>query len=314
MKLFICAVLLLAVCSAQGKSVASDDVLANTHFLLWNRYHPTEYKELEIGDAAILNEARYDISLPTMIFIHGFLMNGHDDEKVLQMRDAYLERQDCNFISVDWQKLAEGPNYPQALSNVGPVGVLTADLITFLNKQGTAIEKFHLIGFSLGAHVAGKAAATVDFVVSRVTGLDPAYPGFSMEDTDNRLDTSDALFVDVIHTNSGSSIQTSISFPQAIGHADFFVNGGASQPGCGIISGGFTDLIKGCSHGRALEYFTESINSPVGFTAELCDSWRDFTSGKCHGTTNQMGEPIDDSNWGVFYSATNKESPYAKKL
>ena len=75
-------------------------------------------------------------------------------------------------------------------------------------------------------------------------GLDPAYPLFSIDNTDTRLDTTDAEFVDVIHTNSGYITDIGLSFPFAIGHADFFPNGGSSQAGCGIlISGGLTDLI-----------------------------------------------------------------------
>ena len=75
-------------------------------------------------------------------------------------------------------------------------------------------------------------------------GLDPAFPLFSIKNTDLRLDTSDAKFVDVIHTNSGTLTQAALSFPMAIGHADFFPNGGHSQPGCGLIkSGGIYDLL-----------------------------------------------------------------------
>ena len=75
-------------------------------------------------------------------------------------------------------------------------------------------------------------------------GLDPAYPLYSMENTEQRLDTSDAEFVDVIHTNSGTLLHESLSFPQAIGHIDFFANGGHSQPGCGIASGDLIDLLS----------------------------------------------------------------------
>jgi len=315
MNILSAVILLLTVYSIHGKSIGelNSDVLKDTHFLLWNRANPKNYKELKTGDAAILNEARYDISVPTFIFAHGFTMNGHNDEKVLRLRDALLERQDCNFISVDWQKLAAGPNYHRAVGNVRPVGVATADLINFLNKFGTAQEKFHVIGFSLGAHVAGKAASSVDFPITRVTGLEPAHPEFSLKDTNKRLDRSDALFVDVIHTNSGTDFTFSMSFPDAIGHVDFYVNGGASQPGCGIISGDVIDLSTGCSHGRAVDYFIESINSEVGFTATLCDSWSHYTHGKCRGNTNQMGMPVDDSNLGTFYLSTNSKSPFAKK-
>jgi len=307
-------ILLFAVYSVQGKSIGKqrDDILKNTHFLLWNRMNPKNYHELKTGDVAILNEAQYDISLPTIIFAHGFTMNGHKDEKILRLRDAYLEYQDCNFISVDWEKLASAPNYHRAVNNVGPVGEVTADLINFLNKFGTAQEKFHLIGFSLGSHVVGKAASKADFLITRVTGLEPAHPEFSFKDTVKRLDTSDALFVDVVHTNSGTDFSVSMSFPQAIGHVDFYVNGGASQPGCGIFSGDVIDITTGCSHGRSLDYFIESVNSQIGFTATQCDSWKHYTHGDCHGTTNLMGEHIDNSKLGTFYLSTNSKSPFAK--
>lgn len=56
-------------------------------------------------------------------------------------------------------------------------------------------------------------------------GLDPAAVGFPLESLDTRLDTTDADFVDVIHTD--------IAFINATGHADFYPNGGlAPQPGC----------------------------------------------------------------------------------
>lgn len=41
------------------------------------------------------------------------------------------------------------------------------------------------------------------------------------------LDSSDAHFVDVLHTGAGILGQWGPS-----GHADFYINGGSSQPGC----------------------------------------------------------------------------------
>jgi len=316
MKLLSVIVLLFTVYSVRGKSVANlnDDVLKDVHFLFWNREHPINYKELKIGDAAILNEARYDISIPTVIFIHGFLMDGHSDEQVLKMRDEYLKGQDINFISVDWEKMAAGPDYSSAVDHVERIGVVISDMITFLNKFGTFQEKFHLIGFCLGAHIAGKAADSVNFAFNRVTGLDPVSLGFSMDDRNSRLDIDDAMFVDVIHTNSGSDNFT-VSFPEPIGYEDFYVNGGSAQVGCPSVGQvDFSSLIKGCNHRRALEYFTESINSQVDFTSTLCDSWDSFTAGKCtNADTIAMGEHVNDAYEGKFYLSTNAQSPYAKQ-
>lgn len=59
-------------------------------------------------------------------------------------------------------------------------------------------------------------------------GLDPAKPLFTNLPLNLRLDSTDAEFVDVIHTDAGI-----FGFPVSIGHADFYPNGGISpQPGC----------------------------------------------------------------------------------
>lgn len=60
-------------------------------------------------------------------------------------------------------------------------------------------------------------------------GLDPAGPGFEYAKFQEKgLDKTDALFVDVIHTSGGST-----GCFNALGHADFYPNGGSPpQPGC----------------------------------------------------------------------------------
>lgn len=60
-------------------------------------------------------------------------------------------------------------------------------------------------------------------------GLDPAGPGFQyVALRSDHLDSTDAQFVDVIHTASGTAGYSSL-----LGHADFYPNGGSPpQPGC----------------------------------------------------------------------------------
>lgn len=62
-----------------------------------------------------------------------------------------------------------------------------------------------------------------------IIGLDPAGPGFEyVALRSDRLDISDAQFVDVIHTAIGAA-----GYSEAIGHADFYPNEGKPpQPGC----------------------------------------------------------------------------------
>lgn len=66
------------------------------------------------------------------------------------------------------------------------------------------------------------------FIIFSMLGLDPAYPLYVFSGPSARLTASDAKFVDIIHTDGGV-----LGYPWAIGHADFFPNGGTPlQPGC----------------------------------------------------------------------------------
>lgn len=138
-----------------------------------------------------------------------------------------------NVIQVDWSKPAS-QIYPLAARSTLNVGHLIAELIVALNRNlRVPYENFHLIGSSLGAHVSGFAGQHVikltNSKVGRITGLDPASPMFELTSLQFKLDYSDALFVDIIHTDKGR-----YGINNATGHADFFPNGGhASQPYCG---------------------------------------------------------------------------------
>lgn len=67
------------------------------------------------------------------------------------------------------------------------------------------------------------------------TALDAASPLFEAYGVG--LNSSDALFVDALHTSAGDSIlmgKLGVVYP--IGHVDFYLNGGTKQPGCWDIS------------------------------------------------------------------------------
>lgn len=65
----------------------------------------------------------------------------------------------------------------------------------------------------------------------RITGLDPAGPGFYPPLIDKPLSPKDAHFVDVIHTDT-----IWVGTDQIEGHVDFFTNFGQVQPGCTNLS------------------------------------------------------------------------------
>lgn len=76
------------------------------------------------------------------------------------------------------------------------------------------------------------------------SGLDPAGPGFELVHHlhHNSLDTTDALFVDIIHTAGGAA-----GYYSTLGHVDFYPNGGTPmQPGCLDDSNSVSGLSQSC--------------------------------------------------------------------
>lgn len=61
-----------------------------------------------------------------------------------------------NIISVDYEPLAKRPCYVEATVNIRLVAECTAQMLDHIVKsKGIPLAKVHIIGFSLGAHVAG---------------------------------------------------------------------------------------------------------------------------------------------------------------
>lgn len=82
----------------------------------------------------------------------------------------YLDRGNYNLFFVDWSELARAPCYPSAAHNTKHAGQCIGQLINRIRDGGT--ENIHIIGFSLGAHVAGFAANHASgFQVPRITGI-----------------------------------------------------------------------------------------------------------------------------------------------
>ena len=83
------------------------------------------------------------------------------------------------MILVDWSEGAKAPDYSQAAGNTRLVGAQTAELIRFLisSSGGSAgsIDRFYIVGFSLGAQVAGYAGSYLKnngVDLGRITGKD----------------------------------------------------------------------------------------------------------------------------------------------
>ncbi|KAJ8666918.1 hypothetical protein QAD02_008580 [Eretmocerus hayati] len=240
------------------------------------------------GEDFQLKDIDFQIQRNTVFIVHGFWSSGQVDW-VQAMKDAFLKMEDMNVVAVDWQKGSNTINYLSASISTRIVGNQIAQLVHKLQEKALdfhqkpkKIGSLHLVGHSLGSHISAHAAHlikamkgnnnTIDWTVTRITGLDPAQPCFTSADESLKLDRNDAQFVDVIHTNARQILLLGLGLPDQLGHADFYPDGGQVQLGCSHIDISIwqflllpANIIRTaiCSHGRSYELFTDSINVKV---------------------------------------------------
>ncbi|XP_075235094.1 pancreatic triacylglycerol lipase-like [Lycorma delicatula] len=251
-----------------------------TRFFHFNRNSSSDgeivYENLTIS----VNDSEFNSNNRTFFIIHGYLGSGNLSW-MHELKDIILSKViDADVFLVDW---GNGDiNYFQTGSNTRVVGSEIGRFINYLVKfNNLDPSTVHLIGHSLGAHVASYAAKSVKGI-GRVTGLDAAQPGFEGLPALVRIDKTDANFVDLIHTNIKPIVPTlGFGLISPVGHVDIYVNGGLEQPGCYTPDGinqisSITDLAKvpvkvltkwiSCSHAKSHEYFAASLSS-------VCTHW-----------------------------------------
>ncbi|XP_037927406.1 pancreatic triacylglycerol lipase [Teleopsis dalmanni] len=274
-------------------------------FYLYTRKNMMDRQYLYVDDTlekSNITDSYLNPQYPTKIIIHGY-----NSDMFLNplhvMREEYLSKANFNIIYVDWSILTPGPCYISSVHNTKHTGACVAQLIERLLDFGNS--DVHLIGFSLGAQVPNYVARNLPtYQLPRITALDPAMPLFITAPNSDKLDPSDAAYVDVIHTNA--MVQGKL---ERCGHADFYMNGGIMQPGC-YIQG--TNPFA-CSHQRAPAYFLESIRSRKGFWGWACSSYIAYILGMCPPTNFlvEAGDSIRPTTRGMFFINTNDSSPFA---
>jgi len=279
-----------------------------TKFYLFNRNNINAGEQIQKDSFRTFRE-----DLPTKVIIHGF--KGNTSKSWIQdIKSELLKKENVNVILVDWSG-GNGHPYSKAVGNTQIVAIEIANLINSLMTENKSVkpQDFHLIGYSLGAHIAGIVGLKVPGI-GRITGLDPTSFYYTDKSAKFKLDSSDAEFVDVIHTDGSKNI--GMGTRDRMGHVDFYPNGGKDQPGCKRaneklftsaitwITGSDKDAYSefSCSHQSARRFFTDSISQKCKYTAYPCTSsenddasseYDDFKDGECIKCSdkgcNQMG-------------------------
>ncbi|XP_014247562.1 pancreatic triacylglycerol lipase-like [Cimex lectularius] len=270
-------------------------------YYLYTSKNSQKFQELWKNDKPSLTTSNFDASKKTIFVIHGYMNNIYSDS-IQSIKNNVLKQEDINVIGVDWSLISDHLFYHIIAAEVPGVGAHVSEFVSFLMSNGLKYKDIHMIGHSLGAHVASFAAKNLKTgKFARLTGLDAALPGFEKTTHDQRLNPDDAEFVDCVHTCGGV-----LGFLEPLCQVDFYANGGTNvQPGCPWADFG------SCSHGRAHEYFAESILKDHKFPSLSCPSLPGTTHVNCTADGALMGYPATNRYLGIHYTQTNSSYPYA---
>ncbi|XP_010622517.1 lipase member H isoform X1 [Fukomys damarensis] len=227
-----------------------------------------------------------NITKKTTFLIHGFRPLGSTPVWLGDLVESLLLVEDMNVVVVDWNRGATTVIYNQASRKTREVAMILREFIDQMLAKGASLGNIYMIGVSLGAHIAGFVGKMYAGQLGRITGLDPAGPSFNGRPSEDRLDPSDALFVDVIHSDTDA-----LGYEGPLGNIDFYPNGGLDQPGCPkTIFGGLQNYFK-CDHQRSVHLYLASLREGCAVTAYPCDSYRDYRNGKCLSCGTAQTEP-----------------------
>lgn len=278
---------------------SASEAVQGARFLLFTRRNPTVAEELVLNDVASISRSRFNPSNPVRFLVHGW-QQGLTHEFNTLITDAYLRQADVNVIMFDWRIVANDANLLRVRNSISEVGQFGANFLDFLTINSfLRYENLYVVGHGIGAHLAGMIGKVTRLGrIEIIFGLDPSERYFEVSNPTTRLDTTDAFYVEVMHTNWGG-----LGIGSAIGHADFKPQGGQNQPGC--------ENDDACSHERSFRYFAESINSNQ-FGAFRCQR---FESVICLGEPRAfMGDPSNGKAnlRGFFRLLVNREPPFAQ--
>ncbi|KAH8355993.1 hypothetical protein KR200_006288, partial [Drosophila serrata] len=269
-------------------------------FYLYTQNNPSTGQEIKATQSSI-DASNFNPKNPTRITIHGWNSNYKDGVNT-RIADAWFQYGDYNMIAVDWSR-GRSLEYATSVAGASGAGKKVAALVDFLvTGYGMSLDSLEIVGFSLGAHVAGHTGKQLTTgKAGKIVGLDPASPLISYSKSEKRLSSDDAIYVESIQTNGAI-----LGFTQPIGKAAFYMNGGRTQPGCGL------DVTGSCSHTRAVLYYVEALlwNN---FPSKSCETYQEANKNACGDRFSSitMGAFVNTFvAEGIFYVPVNKESPY----
>ncbi|XP_045447567.1 lipase member I-like [Melitaea cinxia] len=280
------------------------------------------FTELSIDEAdKIFQTSWYRPERDTVIFAHGFT-GVPTGPAVTAVIKAYLDQEESNVALLNWERLASGQTASLASSyvnwaapNARQLGIHLVSTFITLADAGLNLNKTHLIGHSLGAHIWGITGYNLflrGIELPWITGLDPAFAGFERRHVSQKLNPRSAAFVDVIHTDPNK-----YGMRAPCGTVDFWPNyrmvGPVKQPGCPSNPVPVFSSDDLCSHNRSWQLLVDSVKYPgtlIGSYARNYKTWKNYSVADRNAVTLQLGKCDTKSRRGNYYLVTKAESMY----
>lgn len=96
-----------------NQKIYSKDIISQNKCFFFIRPNVFEVYDYTLNNMSdIVYNQKFNKTRPTIIYIHGWLSNGEMEESVLAIRSAYRQRDDHNFIAIDWSTYSHW-NFPK---------------------------------------------------------------------------------------------------------------------------------------------------------------------------------------------------------
>uniref|UniRef100_A0A4W5QIL9 Lipoprotein lipase n=1 Tax=Hucho hucho TaxID=62062 RepID=A0A4W5QIL9_9TELE len=239
------------------------------------------------GKKDTVTQCGFNISLPTFAIIHGWSVAGLFESWIHKLIAALFERvPNANVIVVDWLDRAQH-HYHNSAANTKLVGEDVARLINWLEYN---LMNLHLLGYSLGAHVAGVAGNLTNNKVNRITG------------------GGHSLCIGVLKVKHNVRHTSLITIPLLCHTLHLFIY---------FIEPDLDQIMK-CAHERSVHLFIDSlVNKQQQSMAYRCNSEDAFDRGLClscrKNRCNNMGfgvNKIRTTKSAKMYLKTGASMPF----
>lgn len=151
------------------------DAYRDVRILLQTRQNRVNPQQLSFRNLPSITNSNFNRDRPTRVLVHGWLEDDGSDISTATSAEL-LNYYDFNVIFIDWSEGSQTINYIGAANRVPTIGTFIASYLDFLHENGFIdFRRLTVVGFSLGAHIAGHTGKRVQRGrINTIIGLDPA--------------------------------------------------------------------------------------------------------------------------------------------